>query len=92
MKHVEPRLCSHATRTVFVGRNRRGIWVAREQNGIFGGLFVNRAHAFKYALFENGHHPEAIIEVSREIELDIPANPQLAGTRQVDLMSRREDG
>jgi len=36
-----------------------------------GGLFVNRAQAVKYALFENGHHPETIVEVSREIELDM---------------------
>lgn len=55
---------------VFVGRNRRGDWVAREQNGIFGGLFVTRAQAFKYALSENGHHAETIFEVSCEIELD----------------------
>jgi hypothetical protein len=25
----------------------------------------------KYALFENGHHPETIVELSREIELDM---------------------
>ena len=36
-----------------------------------GGLFVNRAQAFKYALFENGHHPETIVELPREIELDM---------------------
>lgn len=72
MKLVEPP-CSPAAAIVFVGRNRRGKWVAREQNGVFGGLFVNRAQAFKYALFENGHHAETIIEVSHELELDIPA-------------------
>ncbi|MDI3567381.1 hypothetical protein OWC48_44235 [Bradyrhizobium sp. Arg816] len=60
--------------TVFVGRNRRGNWVAREQGGAFGGLFVNRAQALKYALVENGGHRESIIEVTREIELDIWAN------------------
>lgn len=71
MRLVEPPPCSSTAPTVFVGRNRRGNWVAREQNGIFGGLFVNRAQAFKYAMFENGHHPETIIELSHEIELDI---------------------
>ncbi|XSC42541.1 hypothetical protein ACF1BQ_029725 [Bradyrhizobium sp. RDT10] len=83
MNLFEPPSCSLAASTVFVGRDRRGNWVAREQNGNFGGLFVNRAQAFKYALFENGHHPEAIVEVSREIELDIPANPQIAGIGRV---------
>ncbi|MCP3368659.1 hypothetical protein [Bradyrhizobium cajani] len=56
---------------VFVGKNRAGNWVAREQQGAFGGLFINRAEALKYALFKNGRHPESIIEVTREIELDI---------------------
>src|ERR1700729_2420240 len=46
---------------VIVGRNSRGNWVAQEQNGLFGGLFVSRAQAVKYALFENGQHPETII-------------------------------
>ena len=73
MKLVEPPSCSPAVSTiVFIGRNRRGNWVAREQNGLFGGLFVNRAQAFKFALFENGHHPETIVELPREVELDIP--------------------
>ena len=75
MKLVEPPSCSSAlSALVFIGRNRSGNWVAREQNGLFGGLFVNRAQAVKYALFENGHHPEAIVELSREVELDIPAS------------------
>lgn len=82
MKLVEPPSCSRTVSTVFVGRNRRGNWVVREQNGIFGGLFVNRAQAFKYALFETEHHPETIVELSREIELDIPVNPQIAGARR----------
>ncbi|MGY8678606.1 hypothetical protein Q2941_12475 [Bradyrhizobium sp. UFLA05-153] len=83
MKLVEPHSCSRVTPTVFIGRNRRGDWVARERNGIFGGLFANRAEALKYALFENGHHREAVVEVSREIELDIPANPQMACTTRL---------
>lgn len=80
---VEFPPCNRAASTIFVGTNRRGNWVAREQNGMFGGLFVNRAQAFKYALFENGYHPETIVEVSCEIELDISATPQIAGTKPV---------
>ena len=71
MKLVEPPSCSSASTIVFIGRNSRGHWVAQEQNGLYGGLFVNRAQAVKYALFENGHHPETIVELSREIELDM---------------------
>ena len=71
MKLVEPPSCSTASTIVFIGRNRRGQWVAQQQNGLYGGLFVNRAQALKYALFETGHHPETIIELSREIELNM---------------------
>ena len=71
MKPFEPPSCGPAaSNVVLIGRNRRGDWIAREQNGRFGGLFVNRAEAIKYALFENGHHRETIVELSREIELD----------------------
>lgn len=84
MKLVEPPSSSAASTIVFIGKNRRGQWVAQEQSGLYGGLFVNRAQALKYALAENGHHPETIIELSREIELDmhrrgnLPSRP--AGT------------
>jgi hypothetical protein len=71
VKLVEPPSCSSASTIVFIGRNRRGNWVAQEQNGLYGGLFVNRAQAVKYALFENGHRSETIVELSREIELDM---------------------
>jgi hypothetical protein len=71
VKLVEPPSCSAASTIVFIGKNGRGQWVAQEQNGLYGGLFVNRAQAVKYALFENGHHPETIVELSREIELDM---------------------
>jgi len=71
VKLVEPPSCSSASTIVFIGRNSRGNWVVQEQNGLYGGLFVNRAQAVKYALFENGHHPETIVELSREIELDM---------------------
>jgi len=81
VKLVEPPSCSSAASTVvFIGRNRKGNWVAREQNGLFGGLFVNRAQAVKYALFENGNHPETIVDLPREIEVDFTGPfPQAAG-------------
>jgi hypothetical protein len=75
VKLVEPPSRSPAVSTiVFIGRNRGGDWVVREQNGLFGGLFVNRAQAFKYALFENGRRPETIVELSRKLELTFPAS------------------
>ncbi len=70
MISIEPPSCGTSAALVFIGRNSSGQWVAQEQNGLFGGLFVDRAQAIKYALFENGHHPETIVELSRAIELD----------------------
>jgi hypothetical protein len=75
VKLVEPPSCSSTSTIVFIGRNSRGNWVAQQQNGLYGGLFVDRAAAVRYALFENGHHPEAIVAVSREIELDMGGKP-----------------
>jgi hypothetical protein len=75
VKLAEPPSCSSPSAIVFIGRNRRGNWVAQEQNGLYGGLFVNRAQAVKYALFENGHHPETIVELALEIELDMGGTP-----------------
>ncbi|MBR1215381.1 hypothetical protein [Bradyrhizobium sp. JYMT SZCCT0180] len=78
MKLVEPPSCSSASAIVFIGRNRRGQWVVQEQNGLYGGLFVSRAQAVKYALFENGRHPESIVELAREIELDMGEAPTIS--------------
>jgi hypothetical protein len=84
VKLVEPPSCRSPSAIVFIGRNCRGNWIAQQQNGLYGGLFVNRAQAVKYALFENGGHPETIVELSREIELDMGKTPfSLADMRRV---------
>lgn len=85
MELLEGRSCTAAASIVFIGKNRHGNWVACERSGVFGGLFLNRAQAFKYALFKNGHHPETIVDVSREIQLDIFADLQIANTRRDGL-------
>jgi hypothetical protein len=58
-----------------VGRNSRGNWVAQDQYGLRGGLFVNRIDALKFAKFENGNRPEAVILVPGIIELNLSARP-----------------
>jgi hypothetical protein len=85
VKLVEPPSCSSASAIVFIGKNGRGNWVVQQQSGLYGGLFIDRSQAFKYALFENGHHPETIVELSREIELDIGGKLPFPGadTRRV---------
>ena len=65
----EPPSCSSIL--VLIGRNSRGSWVAQENHGLFGGLFVSRAQAVKYALTENGHHPATIVLTADIVELDM---------------------
>ena len=89
MKLVEPPpSCSTTSAIVFIGKNSRGKWVAQEQNGLFGGLFVSRKDAVKYALFENGRHPETIVDV-REIELDMGGYPSSGHAPAASTPSRR---
>jgi hypothetical protein len=56
---------------LLVGRDRRGHWVVRSLNGLCGGLFVNRAEAMRFALFENGHHRDGVIMVNGVLELNL---------------------
>lgn len=83
---IEPPSCSSSL--VFIGKNGRGQWVAQEQNGLFGGLFVSRANAVRYALFENGHRPEAIVETAGLIELDMNAS-SFTGTDVAEMQPQR---
>jgi hypothetical protein len=53
-----------------IGRDSRGNWVAQEKSGGRGGLFINRAEALKYAKFESGDYPHAVVMVSGPLELD----------------------
>ncbi|HEY8334202.1 MAG TPA: hypothetical protein VIQ05_10470 [Tardiphaga sp.] len=71
MNLVEPPSCN----IVLIGKNSRGQWVARERNGLYGGLFVSQQAAIRYALFENHHHPEAIISIAAPLELDMGTMP-----------------
>ena len=80
--------CSRSS-LFLVGRNSRGNWVVQDQNGLRGarqlgrsgserplrGLFVDRAEALKFAMFENGKRPQAVIMVPGILELDMSGKP-----------------
>jgi hypothetical protein len=75
MRHTEPpspSLCSK-TSLFLIGRDRAGHWVVRDLQGRRGGLFVGRTAALKYALFENGNRPQAVVMVPGVLELDLRA-------------------
>jgi hypothetical protein len=55
----------------FIGKDSRGHWVVQDQQHRCGGLFVDRAEALRYALFENGNRPQAVVMVPGVFELDL---------------------
>jgi hypothetical protein len=60
-----------------IGRDSHGNWVVQDQQGLCGGLFVDRAEALKFAMFENGNRPQAVIMVPGVLELDMSAKPRV---------------
>jgi hypothetical protein len=77
MVQTEPpsRRSAQPSRQFRIGRNSRGNWVVQDQRGLCGGLFVNRAEAVKFAMFENGNRPQAVVMVPGILELDLSAPP-----------------
>jgi hypothetical protein len=63
-----------------VGKDSHGCWVVQDESGLRGGLFIDRAEALKFAMFENGHCPQAVIMVPGVLELDMRA-PSHRGQR-----------
>jgi hypothetical protein len=66
-----------------IGRDGRGNWVAQEQSGTRGGLFVDRAAALKFAKFESGTDPHAIVWVSGILELNTSSTTAIASARRL---------
>jgi hypothetical protein len=66
-----------------IGRDSRGNWVVQDPQGLCGGLFVSRAQAMKFAMFENGNCPQAVIMVPGILELDM-SNRQPAPSHMRD--------
>jgi hypothetical protein len=77
-----PSQCLARYCPMLVGRNSRGHWVARSQDGLCGGLFVNRTEALRFALFENGHRQDAVILVTGNLELALNDPTSVSETRE----------
>jgi hypothetical protein len=73
------RACS-TSELFLIGRNCRGNWVVREQSGLRGGLFIDRTEALRFALFENGRRPQAVVMVPGVLELDLGQSGPQAGS------------
>jgi hypothetical protein len=62
---------SRSSSLLFIGTDSRGNWVVRDQDGLRGGLFVNRSEALRFAMLENGRRPRAVIMVPGILEFSI---------------------
>jgi hypothetical protein len=73
MGQAEPpsRRPNSSARLFRVGKDSHGNWVVQDEHGLCGGLFVDRAQALKFAMFENGNQPQAVIMVPHVLELDM---------------------
>jgi hypothetical protein len=58
-----------------IGRDSRGNWVVQDDQGLCGGLFINRTQALRFAMLENGNRPQAAVMVPGVFELDISRKP-----------------
>jgi hypothetical protein len=86
MPEGEPPAASRSNSPLFlIGKNSRGQWVVRDQRGLCGGLFVGRAEALKYAMFENGNRPNAVIMVPDVLELDMSGRPGASNQVTTDV-------
>jgi hypothetical protein len=87
MGQLEPP--SSRSQLFFIGKDSRGNWVVQDQQGVRGGLFIDRAEALRFAMFENGHRPQAVVMVPGVLELDLSAKPSVVEKPQVDTNAPR---
>jgi hypothetical protein len=69
-----------------MGRDSHGNWVVQDRDRLRGGLFVDRNQALKFALFENGRRPQAVVMVPGVFELDMTRKPLPTDHPAVDTL------
>jgi hypothetical protein len=81
---------SPRTPAFLVGQDSRGNWVAQDQSGTRGGLFVDRTQALRYIRSESVNRSQDFIPVIGVIELDIGQMPAATPQRQFNVAAQRE--
>jgi hypothetical protein len=67
-----------------IGKDSRGNWVVQDDQGLCGGLFIDRARALRFAMLENGSRPQAVVMVPGVFELAVNRNSRTASDRPVN--------
>jgi hypothetical protein len=87
MGQLEPP--SSRSQLFFIGKDSRGKWVVQDQQRLCGGLFIDRAEALRFAMFENGHRPRAVVMVPGVLELDLSAKSSIVEKPPADTNAPR---
>jgi hypothetical protein len=74
-----PEVLNRTIPVVFIGRNRNGVWVARDADGKFGGLFWRKGAALRFAKANAGPAGCASVfpQAGFELDLENSGNPFL---------------
>ena len=90
MKQVEPPSIVPSSRPLhfLIGKDSRGNWVVQDERGLCGGLFVDRTQALRFAMFENGDKPQAVVMVPGVFELNM--NRNVASAHDLQVPSQRK--
>ena len=82
MRRLDSSSSTSNSKSLFLmGQDSHGNWVVQDQQCRCGGLFVDRAAALKFALFENGNQPRAVIMVPGVFDLAIDRQAQAANNQ-----------
>ena len=68
---LDPDIVNETIPAFFIGRNRQGLWVAREVMGRIGGIFLFESSAVSFARAKSGAAGCATVYLSEPFELDL---------------------
>ncbi|MET4386282.1 hypothetical protein ABIB73_002027 [Bradyrhizobium sp. F1.4.3] len=71
LKPLDPDVVSASIPAFFIGRNKAGLWVAREANGRIGGLFLFKSSAVDFANHQSEPVRCALVFPTESFELDV---------------------
>jgi hypothetical protein len=88
---IDPDVVSAAIPAFFIGRNRAGLWVAREARGRVGGLFLFKSSAIDFAHRQSRPQRCALVFPAETFELDITnrGNPLIVLAEQARRLIAR---
>lgn len=70
-RRPDPRVLSESIPLFFIGRNKHGLWVAREAEGRTGGIFLFKRSALRFAAKNSAPAGCATMLLSERFELDV---------------------